>query len=775
MTGRKLSDPGERAATKKLKVDGDSDELCAKWCKVHPDGTYQVDETKINLSSSQSEGKDSAWMRHVIQGDILDARVYPLIFETSPSDAPDVLLFRTLSYWTRILDYADGTSNYRDLTIEQKRIVAVGVRDLYIAEMAGLLGETEKDLLQKMVQLIDQGLEELQLGGLCLSFHPSNTFSMIRFIENLDDKVGQGEAKLYAQVMNNPKLFAVFVNPADLSYHNFENVVPLDTWLESKISHQSTSDLSLSLSESRQVQSDREVFTCQLQGVARELLKELSQLDLYVSPLNKSTRGGQRFIFHSTLLSKALTRAIKSSDMLDKLATGRLNSSFEFVNYVFRCNRFNADDAHFQSHLDTPYFDSAQSHVSKYTMLINLSTGCNNPTLRVKDVCINEVEEATCLIFDQRYEHEGWPFLDGQKVFIRTELVFKDEQLGHDDSISALFNEACYMTGHSMFDQSLSSYANECFERANSFHWAVEKTATQPPMYFLKEFQGARFLTNGQTYWFLKNPELNVKECALMALLDFFNCKVGQQSFASLVSSTKVQRKYESTDDVWSSLSPPSHQAPTGFRKLQKNDVDSLIKTGPTKPLEWAFEDWDGEPEELQDFEEDGDGCCPMHSFPIFNPWKNNEVMKAYDLCCDYSRKHLFGTPFLILNEEIVINEANVEIVRDKIFIVQSKDGKRLPRINFAACWADDSIPSEFVTVGEDVPAPVLVVPPMALHESPQGYQLGLDFFRNDWVVQVDDDYTIPVPDLTERPDDENSFQTRVPDRIEGLENIFDD
>jgi hypothetical protein len=40
--------------------------------------------------------------------------------------------------------------------------------------------------------------------------------------------------------------------------------------------------------------------------------------------------------------------------------------------------------------------------------------------------------------------------------------------------------------------------------------------------------------------------------------------------------------------------------------------------------------------------------------------------------------------------------------------------------------------------------------------------------------VQVDDDNSIPVPDLSERPDYENSFESRVTDRIEGLEDVFD-
>jgi hypothetical protein len=196
----------------------------------------------------------------------------------------------------------------------------------------------------------------------------------------------------------------------------------------------------------------------------------MPSLDLYVAPLNKAVRGGERFIFHSALLSKSLSEAIRSSDVLSKLAHGRLASSFEFVNYVLRCNRFAPGDAMFAGHLDTPYYDGARSQVSKYTLLIYLTAGRNEPALRVCDVGLNEIKEMTCVIFDQSYEHEGRPFIEGDKIFIRSELVFKDKELGHNSKIVSLFSEAYYMTGQSVFDDDLASYAHECFERANSLH-----------------------------------------------------------------------------------------------------------------------------------------------------------------------------------------------------------------------------------------------------------------------------------------------------------------
>lgn len=711
-------------------------------------------------------------MRDVIQGGVLSARVCPLIFETCIPAAPETVRFRTLSFFSELLDGPDGVSKYRSLTPHQRKVIAVGTRDLYIAEATGLLQQPDKDILQGMVDLIDHDVGVTQLGGLNVSFCPSKEFSITKFIEDLDEKMGRQTSELHAQIMPAPKLFLVFVKPADLSYHNFENIVHLDSWFESNMSSVRP-DQAMSLANETQAMSGREIFTCDLQGDMLTPLKALSELDLYVPPLNKTTRGGERFIFHSSILSKVLTEALQSSHVLDKLSGGQLRSSFEFVNYVFRCNRFNTDDSHFKSHLDTPYYDSSQSQISKYTMLINLTSGHSDSALRIEDVSFNDVEEFTCVIFDQKYEHEGWPFLDGPKVFIRTELVFKDDALEHNSEIAGLFAEACYMSWQSMFDQDLSSYANECFERANSLHWALEKAATRPPLYLSKQFQGLRFLTNGYNYWFVKDSGVTLRECALVAVLDCFNCKIGQQSFQSLVASTTLETRFESPDDIWQVLATSEVKRNPTIRHLKKSDVESLIKTGPSKPLEWQLEDWDGEPEELEEFEEDGEGCCPIHSFPMFNPWKNNEVMDAYDACCEYSREKLYGAQLLILDQEIVINEASIKVVKDKVFFLRSKAGRQIPRINFAACWAEDTLPSEFVLVGEEIEAPGIIVPPLTYHEYDQGYQLSLDFFRNDWMVRIDEQ-TIPLPDVSERLEPDSEFRIRVDDPSEKMQQLFD-
>ena len=108
--------------------------------------------------------------------------------------------------------------------------------------------------------------------------------------------------------------------------------------------------------------------------------------------------------------------------------------------------------------------------MSKYTLLIYLTVGRNEPALRVSDVDLNKIKEITCVIFDQSYKHEGNPFIEGDKIFIRSKLVFKDKKLDHNSQIVSLFSEACYMTSQSVLDEDLALYTHECFERANSLH-----------------------------------------------------------------------------------------------------------------------------------------------------------------------------------------------------------------------------------------------------------------------------------------------------------------
>jgi len=76
--------------------------------------------------------------------------------------------------------------------------------------------------------------------------------------------------------------------------------------------------------------------------------------------------------------------------------------------------------------MDTPYYDRANQHISKYTIIIYMSGGKGNPALRIGGgedgkeresvVEFNTLCDMQCVIFDQKYEHEGSAYADKNKV-----------------------------------------------------------------------------------------------------------------------------------------------------------------------------------------------------------------------------------------------------------------------------------------------------------------------------------------------------------------------
>ena len=74
----------------------------------------------------------------------------------------------------------------------------------------------------------------------------------------------------------------VFMNPEDLSYHNFENILDLDNFIK----------LNLNLK--------------------KEKLLKIDEFNLYNLLFNNDSRGRKRCIFKSDFLSNILTKIIKN-------------------------------------------------------------------------------------------------------------------------------------------------------------------------------------------------------------------------------------------------------------------------------------------------------------------------------------------------------------------------------------------------------------------------------------------------------------------------------
>jgi hypothetical protein len=574
---------------------------------------------------------------------------------------------------------------------------ATELRDRFFALSSGTASEEEKRRFRAQVDSIDSE-PVLELDGLAVSHHPTRRFKGLRFVEA--DRIDATLRPLFARPSPQmPDLAAVFVDPEEFSYRTFENILPLDRFFDGL-------PLELELGKRKALGGSKQpvgyTFSLQADEQTKQALASLDSLGLYVCPQNPESRGGQRFIFHAAGLSEALTTAVR--DALPK----RWKKGFVHVNPVFRCNRFEPGDAKFRRHVDTPYYDAARKHVSRYTMLVYLTGGHGRPALQLgDDVTLDAIESLTCVVFRQDLEHEGSAYLEGRKVFLRTELIFEYTRMTHDPAIAQTFAKACYLSGESVFAPELARATHELYDRAAAAHWGKTR-AVEPEPFLRKRFGELEFLTNGYDYWFGKS--LSLPDCAAIAVLDTLNCKVGGQAFRKLCTTEVVNSPQV--------LSRAPKEPP--FVAL---DLDSLFP-----PSE----------------EVDEDICCPFHAYQIWDATRALETVGLYQRAQRFAKRRIQACAITMMGQEIFLDPDKFVIENGKIHVLADQ---ALAPVNFAACWNDGSQPSNYLEVEVSVEAPHLLVPPILFVETEHGHHLMLDMFRNSWMVSYEP-RAVPVPKL---------------------------
>ncbi|MEW2352333.1 hypothetical protein [Spirillospora sp. NPDC029432] len=541
------------------------------------------------------------------------------------------------------------------------------------------------------------------VGGLDVSWHPTARFKAVRFVDA--EAIDAGVRDLFARPSREaPHLAAVFADPRELSFRTFENILPLDGLLDG-------AEWTMELTGREEFAAGAYTFALRLPDTGRERLERLDALDLYVPPLNAASRGGDRFIFHSALLAEALTEAVKGA-----LPPAALEG-FSHVNPVFRCNRFEPDDANFHRHRDTPYYDAARDHVSRHTLLIYLTGGSGDPVLDLSGGgALTDIEPFTCVVFDQRYEHEGAPYRDGRKVFLRTELVFTDPGVAHDPEIAALFGKACYLTGESVFAPELARHADDYYNRVAAAHWEGLTPAPDGAReaYVHKRFRGLDFVANGYDFWFAARGGLSPAECAAITLLDYFNCKVGGTAFRAQCESTVI----EAEDSRWI----PDFLAGRGGEAPIAPFDKSLLFPEPEAPATGELPDC-------------ACGICDGGMLnPAFESTRNADVIEHYTRAQDAAKADIMPAPILLLGESVALDPDRFVVEGGRIHVL----GKEaLTPVNFASCQGGPPVPpvEEFVTTAATVEVPHLLVPPILFTESAGCYHLKFDFFRNSWLV----------------------------------------
>ena len=550
-----------------------------------------------------------------------------------------------------------------------------------------------------------------RLQGLALSHCPGGRFRQLRFIaaSELELAVRPAFARPCAAL---PELAAAFVDPDELSYHSFENILGLDAWFGA------LGPAPTHLTRLRRLPAG--VLSGRLQ-VSAPLAARLAQLDalgLYVRPYDPA-RGGQRFIFHSAELAAALTAALRES------LPRRSQAGFVAVNPVFRCNRFEPGDPPFATHVDSPYYDRSRHHVSKHTLLIYLSAGDGDGGAALRFVdgpTIPSIAAMTAFVFPQQLAHEGRPYLAGRKLFLRTELIYADPRLEHTSDVAELFARACYLGTQPGSAPELAALAHEAYDRAAAAHWRgpPEPAAERP--YLHKSFRGAHFVTDGHDYWFDLRA-LTLPECAALALLDLLNAAVDGAPFRQLCRSTVLIRGTADRSWIAALLAAQAPAEEPVFARLNKQ----ALFPEPEEPL--ATMDFPGSPD--------------FHDDPFPDDWdatRNPRVLAVYTRARRWALQRIFAAPITVLGKQLFLDPARFVVIADKVHILSSE---RLDPVHFAG--ASFFGPDDFVGVDVTLGALQPLVPPMSLGRAGDLLHLRCDLFRNSWMVSHRSE-TVPVP-----------------------------
>lgn len=603
------------------------------------------------------------------------------------------------------------------LCSQRERVaLALRMRDLYLSQRAGEGEGAQAELLRQAATKVEP-IEALAIKDLSISAHPCQRLLSLRFVE-LRQIEPKRRALFACPLPSLPTLAAVFVDPDEFNFRTFENILPLDRLFgEEEVA-------GLTLSGCERPDYGEELWTLAVDD-AQGVIARLSALDLYVRPLNAASRGGERFIFHHAALAHALTGALRGA------MPKRALRGFVHVNPVFRANRFQPHDAPFAPHHDSPYRDVAQGHVSRYTMLIYVTGGEGAPALKVKEQAFNEIKPMTCVIFDQRDEHEGAPYLKGAKVFLRTELIFKAEGLIEEPSLGRLFSIANYMTGECAFEETLAPYTHACYDKVAQARWEGKPPETAQAEPFLhKSYKGIDFIANGYDFWFSRAQGISLEDCAALTILDHFNCKLGTRTFKQ-VCEAKIVKGAATGDWVTSYLRdrPALDPRHGGLGRLSKErlfpeaervDPALIVPVGEISEHHEWFDD--------------------EHKA------QHGQIVALYQQRQRQAKAALLPASIWMLGQEVFLDPSRFIIEGDKIHVLSTA---RHAPLHFAAMSYYDIEVEDYVVAECEVDAPYLLVPPILWREVEGCYHLMLDFFRSTWMVEHQD-RVVEIPKIDE-------------------------
>lgn len=492
---------------------------------------------------------------NIINNDLITNKLYPIIYDEDVG-------VRCIPFYKKVLE---NVNIYNDLNDHEKSLFKTGIRDLYYAYQNELLTIKEQELLKNIINIIPHDDTDLVMfNGLSCYPYPIGEYKILRYL-SIQTILGSEFKEKIDRFLWSYKSAMCFVNIDDLSYHNFENIIPLNDYFN---------DMNISLKFTNFKEIGNDIFTFDLEGDYNKILK-LDEFNLYLNPCNKLDRGGKRLIFDSNYLSKAILKNIKEGP-------NKLQKNLIMVNHVFRLNHFKPDDKKFLSHYDIPYSDIKNNYYSKYTLILYLTIGENDPILEVNGVKINKFDKPTGVIFHQRYKHEGNPYLNSNKIFLRTELIYKIKVKNFNNEIAKNFNIACYMSKESLFNDEINKYTSELFNNVVERRYSLCRTSVDYK-YFIKTINNVSWITNGNDYWFSNN--VDIRNAVLLVLIDYFKGYAKKCPYNTKIKTLESHLTFHDTESILNSLSDLNiidgkrygMDIQTNSHKLLKNIIKSEV------------------------------------------------------------------------------------------------------------------------------------------------------------------------------------------------------
>ncbi len=467
---------------------------------------------------------DKFFVKNLFDGSIVSNIFYPIIYEKINNKD-------NINYY-RSLDFYHMRMPINDLSVDIKTIYFVGLRDLTYS-INNLKANICIDDIIPSTAMDDY---DVIIENIRISPFPSKSNCIIQWL-NIKDKLPSLLENYY--ILNND-LVMCFVNIYDLSYRNFENIIDLEPYLRDMIFSNDHTTLEI---------LDTDVYKFNIDRSFLQLIN-ISKLNFMTTPLNSNDRGGKRMIFQSEKLAFTL------KSIIEKIMPSELTINFSFVNNVFRYNHFAPSDHKFVSHYDTPYINAKKRLISKYTLIIYL-TGENEPdnyplTINNKECSIKELD---VYLFSQKMEHEGKSYVSRDKIFLRTELVYYDDNLVENYEIAQLFNRSCYYIKQSIYNPIIKKYINDMFNTVTKMRYNLTCEKVVYPS-FLKKIDKTEYITNGHYYWAKLNDLNSVKEFTTVILLDYFGQITGKMIEIDEFDNDTIFSLLKKTDtkDIFDSL-----------------------------------------------------------------------------------------------------------------------------------------------------------------------------------------------------------------------------